>query len=86
MQFYEGVPQVFEIRRQRRSLAVPLAPLLANGGDVVAQRATTRTGNRLRVLEVKSPVGGYGFEDAGIKFTRLAMKASTWSRMTGKAS
>jgi hypothetical protein len=77
MQLDEAVPEVDEIRRQRWGIEHLLSPLLADRGDVIPQRAAARPGYLLRVLEVEAPVGDYFFEDARVKFARLAMKAST---------
>lgn len=85
VQFDEGVPDMREIKRQRRCLSLFLPLLAADGRDMVAQRAAPGPGYPLRALEMIPPVGDYFFEDASVKFARLAMNASTWSRMTGKS-
>ena len=77
MEFDEAVPDMGEIERQLRRLRGLLPLLLANGRDVIPQSAAARARDLLRVLELEPPVSDYFFEDASVKFARLAMKAST---------
>lgn len=83
VQLDKGVPHVEEVTRQLGSRAILPPHLAAHRGKVVAYRAAAS--HRLGVLEVIAPVGGYSFEDASVKFALLAMKVSTWSRITGKS-